>query len=190
MIYLDLFLGFFRVGLFSFGGAYGAIPLIREVVLSYGWIDDSILADMIAVSESTPGPIMLNLATYVGASQAGIPGALIASVTVVLPTFIVTLLIMVLLKNAVKNKAVQALLDGLKPCITGIILATGLYLIFENCFGGRGAVSPDLVSIIMTAAFALIYFGSRKIKALKRGISPILLIAISAVAGIVVFGIK
>ena len=79
MIYLELLIGFLKVGLFSFGGAYAAIPLIREVVLSYGWVTEEMLTDMIAVSESTPGPIMVNLATYVGTSQAGIPGAIIAT---------------------------------------------------------------------------------------------------------------
>ncbi len=89
MIYSDLLIGFLKVGLFAFGGAYGAIPLIRDVVLSYGWIDDELLTYMIAVSESTPGPIMVNLATYVGSSQAGFPGALIATTAVVLPSFII-----------------------------------------------------------------------------------------------------
>ena len=76
MICLHLFLGFLKVGCFAFGGAYGAIPLIRDVVLSYGWLTDESLTYMIAVSESTPGPIMVNLATYVGSSQAGLPGAI------------------------------------------------------------------------------------------------------------------
>ena len=97
MIYLELFLGFLKVGLFSFGGAYGAIPLIRDIVLSYGWLDDEMLTYMIAVSESTPGPIMVNLATYVGSSQAGLPGSAIATFAVILPAFIIILLIMVLL---------------------------------------------------------------------------------------------
>ena len=103
MIYLELFLGFLKVGLFSFGGAYGAIPLIRDVVISYGWLDDEMLAYMIAVSESTPGPIMVNLATYAGSSQAGFPGALIATLTVVLPSFLIILLIMALLETALKS---------------------------------------------------------------------------------------
>ena len=80
MIYLDLLLGFLRVGCFAFGGAYGAIPLIREVVLSYGWISEEALTDMIAVSESTPGPIMVNMATYIGSDQAGFWGSLAATV--------------------------------------------------------------------------------------------------------------
>ena len=99
MIYLDLFLGFLRVGLFAFGGAYGAIPLIRDVVLSYGWLTDEALTYMIAVSESTPGPIMVNLATYVGSSQAGFLGAVIATLAVVLPSFVIILLVMIALKN-------------------------------------------------------------------------------------------
>ena len=68
MIYWDLFIGFLKVGCFAFGGAYGAIPLIRDVVFSYGWLSEEVLMDMIAVSESTPGPIMINMATYVGSS--------------------------------------------------------------------------------------------------------------------------
>ena len=93
MIYLDLFLGFLRVGMFAFGGAYGAIPLIRDVVLSYGWMDDATLSYMIAVSESTPGPIMVNLATYIGSNQAGFLGAVLATLAVVLPSFLVILLV-------------------------------------------------------------------------------------------------
>ena len=124
MICLSLFLGFLKVGLFAFGGAYGAIPLIRDVVLSYGWLDGEMLAYMIAVSESTPGPIMVNLATYVGSSQAGLPGAVIATSVVVLPSFIIILLITALMKTALKNPYVQAVLRGLKPYIAGIILGT------------------------------------------------------------------
>ena len=93
MIYLELFLGFLEVGCFSFGGAYGAIPLIRDVVLSYGWLSEEMLTYMIAVSESTPGPIMVNLATYVGSSQAGLLGSLAATIAVVLPAFVIILLI-------------------------------------------------------------------------------------------------
>ena len=176
MIYLDLLIGFLKVGLFSFGGAYGAIPLIRDVVLSYGWIDDEMLTYMIAVSESTPGPIMVNMATYIGSSQAGFPGALIATTAVVLPAFVIILLIMVVLKKLLGSPYVQAVLGGLKPCITGIILATGVYMILEHSVGIPGRDH-----------LAAVYYGARKV--LKNGISPIGLIVISAVAGIVVYGI-
>ena len=104
MIYLELFLGFLKVGCFSFGGAYGAIPLIRDVVMSYGWLDDEMLTYMIAVSESTPGPIMVNLATYVGSNQAGFAGSAIATLAVVLPSFLTILLVTALLKTALKNR--------------------------------------------------------------------------------------
>ena len=83
MIYIEIFLGFLKVGCFAFGGAYGAIPLIRDVVLTYGWIDEEMLTYMIAVSESTPGPIMVNLATYIGSNQAGFLSAVIATLAVV-----------------------------------------------------------------------------------------------------------
>ena len=103
MIYLELLIGFLKVGLFSFGGAYAAIPLIREVVLSYGWVSEEMLTDMIAVSESTPGPIMVNLATYVGTSQAGIPGAIIATLASILPAFVIILLIAALVLMVLIN---------------------------------------------------------------------------------------
>lgn len=186
MILLELFIGFLRVGCFAFGGAYGAIPLIRDVVLSYGWLDEEMLTYMIAVSESTPGPIMVNLATYVGSSQAGIPGALIATIAVVLPSFIIILLVTALLKTVLKNPYVQAVLRGLKPCMIGIILATGVYMIIRN-----GIVIQEKVilirPLILTLMLALIYFGSRKIS--KNGISPIMLICISAIAGAALYGI-
>ena len=185
MICFDLFIGFLKVGLFAFGGAYGAIPLIRDVVLTCGWLSDDMLTYMIAVSESTPGPIMVNLATYVGSSQAGIWGALIATTAVVLPSFVIILLIMVLLKKLLKNPYVQALLRGLKPCIIGIIFATGIYMILQHCFGNVKELSVNTTAIILTIALAGIYFGSRKV--LKKGISPIALIAISALVGIIVY---
>ena len=182
MIYLDLFLGFLRVGCFSFGGAYGAIPLIRDAVLSYGWLDDEALTYMIAVSESTPGPIMVNLATYVGSSQAGLPGAVLATAAVVLPSFIVILLITAALRTALQNRYVQAALRGLKPCIIGIILATGFYMTASSCISEN---TLDMKASIITLILALIMWGTRLI--LRKKISPIMLIVISAVLGITVY---
>ena len=187
MIYVDLLIGFLQVGLFSFGGAYGAIPLIRDVVLSYGWIGDEMLAYMIAVSESTPGPIMVNLATYVGSSKAGFWGALIATSAVVLPSFIIILLIMILLKKMLKNPYVQAVLRGMKPCMIGIILATGVFMILQYSVGGIGKFSPDITALILTVVLAGIYFGSRKV--LKKGVTPIVLIGLSALAGMIAYGL-
>ncbi len=185
MIYLNLFVGFLKVGIFAFGGAYGAIPLIREVVLSYGWLDDEMLTYMIAVSESTPGPIMVNLATYVGSSQAGFFGAFLATLAVVLPAFVIILMFMVVLKTALKNRYVQAALNGMKPCIIGIILATGCYMIADNCIGSIGKPVMDGKTFFMTGVLGIVYFGSRKLH--KNGISPFMLIALSACLGMVVY---
>ena len=186
MIYLDLFLGFLKVGCFAFGGAYGAIPLIRDVVLSYGWINDETLSYMIAVSESTPGPIMVNLATYVGCAEAGFLGALVATLAVVLPSFIIILLITALLKNAFKNKYVQAVLRGLKPSVIGIVLAMGVYMLVKNCLM-EDTFKMNLRSIVITAVLGIVavlykYFSKKKM-------SPIIMIVISSLLGMFVYAI-
>ena len=186
MIYLDLFLGFLKVGCFAFGGAYGAIPLIRDVVLSYGWINDETLSYMIAVSESTPGPIMVNLATYIGSTEAGFFGALLATLAVVLPSFIIILLITALLKNVFKNKYVQAILKGLKPCVIGIVFAMGVYMIAKNCFA-EDLFKINLRAVIITLVLGIIsilykYFTKKKM-------SPITMIVISSLLGMFVYAI-
>lgn len=187
MIYWELFLGFLKVGCFSFGGAYAAIPLIRDVVLSYHWVDDEMMSYMIAVSESTPGPIMLNMATYVGASQAGIPGAILASLAVVLPAFFIIVILTALLGKVLGNRYVQATLNGFKPCMIGIIFATGIYMVLKNVLPGglnaAGFAAADIKSLVLTAVLAFIYFGVPKL--FRKNVSPILLIVIAAVLGAV-----
>ena len=187
MIYLDLLIGFLKVGCFAFGGAYGAIPLIQEVVMSYGWISDEMFAYMVAVSESTPGPIMVNLATYIGSQQAGFLGALLATLGVVLPSFIIILVLTALLKTFLKNPYVQAVIHGIKPCIIGIVLATGVYMIFKNCFLKGGACCPDFITIAITVALFVVSYCYKKRK--KKPLSPIMLIVISAVMGVAAYGI-
>lgn len=188
MIFLDLFLGFLKVGMFAFGGAYGAIPLIRDVVFSYGWMDNEMVAYMIAVSENTPGPIMVNLATYVGSSQAGLPGALVATFAVVLPSFVIMLLITSTLKTMSANRYVQAFLQGVKPCVIGIILGMGCYMITDNCMAenlGFSIYAVDMRKLLITAVLGILYFGSEKI--LKKKISPFALILLAACMGMAVF---
>lgn len=185
MIYLDLFIGFLKVGCFAFGGAYGAIPLIRDVVLSYGWLTDEMLTYMIAVSESTPGPIMVNLATYIGSNQAGLLGAVIATLAVVLPSFLIILLVTALLKTALKNKYVQAILRGLKPCVIGIVLATGIYMVISNCLGVIFEINVNIQAIVISVLLLTSMVGYKHIA--KKKLSPIMLIILSAIAGIVVY---
>ena len=187
MILLELFWGFLKVSCFTFGGGFGAIALIRDVVLSNQWLDEETLPYMIAVGESTPGPIMVNLATYIGSAKAGFVGAVIATFAVVLPAFLVILLITVLFKNAIQNPYVQAVLRGLKPCVTGIILATGCYMVLHNCADMGMKVSISMKAVILTVTLLGVKYGYQSIK--KKKMSPMVLILISAVAGIIVYGI-
>ena len=186
MIYWELFVGFLKVGLFSFGGGYAAIPLIRDVVMSYGWLSEDMLTYMIAVSESTPGPIMVNLATYVGISQGGMPGALVATFAAVLPAFFIIVGIIVFLQHLLTNPYVNAVLQGLKSCVTGIILATGVHMVSKNCLPADGGTPVlDLRAVAVTAVLAGVYFGLRAWG--KKKLSPIQLIGISAVVGMIVY---
>jgi len=187
MIYLELLIGFLKVGCFSFGGAYAAIPLIRDVVLSYGWVSEEMLTDMIAVSESTPGPIMVNLATYVGSSQAGIPGAIIATLASILPAFVIILLVMAVMRHTLNNKYVQAVMKGLQSCVIGVITAVGVQMLYKNAIQPVVTGTGDWRAPALAVCLAMIYFGSRRIKGLKKGISPILLIGIAAISGIMIF---
>ena len=176
-ILLQLFFSFFKVSCFTFGGAYAAIPLIRDAVHTYGWLTDDELTYMIAVSESTPGPIMVNLATYVGAAEAGFLGALVATVAVVLPAYLIILLATTILKNTIKHPNVQAVLKGLKPCVVGFILATGLTMSLNVCGEWKSA------ALLAFLIFAM--WGYQKIR--KKKLSPIALIILSAVLGMLIF---
>lgn len=187
MIFLELIWGFFRVGLFTFGGGYAAIPLIRDVVLSYGWLSEAEITYLIAVCESTPGPVMVNMATYIGSTQAGILGSACATLAVVTPSFVIILLICSLLQNLLKNRYVQVAMDGLKPCVVGIILATGMYMVLSNCFGTLTALTVNWKAIVIAVVLVAIMILWKKVK--KKKMSPILLIVLSALLGMVVYGI-
>lgn len=184
MILLKLFIEFFKVSCFTFGGAYGAIALIRDMVMQNGWLSEERLAYMIAISESTPGPIMVNMATYIGSDQAGFLGSLVATVAVVLPAYLVILLVLGILKNTLKNPWVQAALRGLKPCVVGIVLATGLSMVVRNCCLSAGI---DLRGVLISTGLVVILAVYRYLR--KKKLSPITLICVSAVLGIIVYGI-
>ncbi len=185
MIYLELLLGFLLVGCFSFGGAYGAIPLIKEVVMAYGWVNEDMFAYFVAVSESTPGPIMVNLATYVGSNQGGFLGALIATTAVVAPAFLIILLIVSILKKALDNPCVQAVLSGIEPCIIGIIFATGVMMMLENLVPDFVSFKVDVVAVIITIVLLSVSALYKRIR--KNPFSPIMLIMTAAVLGIFLY---
>lgn len=185
MILADLLCAFLKVGFFAFGGAYGAIPLIRDVVLSYGWLSEERLSYWIAVSESTPGPIMVNLATCVGSQQAGIPGALVATAAVVLPSFVMILLVMGFFSAAFRNRRFQAVLSGLKPAVIGIVLVAGVSMTVHNCLR-KEAGGADVKAMALSALLAAAFFFP--ILPHRRRISPIALIILSAFLGIAAYG--
>lgn len=183
MIYLSLFLEFLKIGAFAFGGAYGAIPLIQESVISRGWMDVNAFADIIAISESTPGPIMVNAATYIGSSQAGFWGAAAATIGVVLPSFILILLITAFLQK--KLSYVQPLLKGIKPSLMGIILATGIFMLLKVFVTPDFEMRIDYNDLVICIILGLAILASRLF--MKKPVSPILLIILAGLSGILLY---
>ena len=179
MIYLELLFGFLRVGLFAFGGAYAAIPLISDIVLSYGWLSEDMLTYMIAVSESTPGPIMVNLATFVGQSQAGLLGAIIATLAVVLPSFIIILLAVTLFSKVLKHPISKKMLQGIKPAMVGIIIATGLNMLLKQTILNQFNIKAICIALMLIICKYVF----------KNKISSISLIVLSAIFGILIYTI-
>ena len=185
-ILIDLMIGFLKVGCFSFGGGYGSLALIRDVVLSYGWLSEEELTYMIAVSESTPGPVMVNMATYIGSSQAGLAGSVVATLMVVLPAFLIILALAKALDSYHNNKYIEAMMNGIKYCVGGIILATGITMILHTILPQGNGIHFDYPALGITLALFGIKFLAKKA---KKNISPILLIVIAAVLGIGVYSI-
>ena len=185
MIYLKLFWEFLKVGLFAFGGAYGAIPIILQGVLAQGWMDEAMFANIVAISESTPGPIMVNAATYIGKMQGGVLGSIIATIGVVLPSFVIILLVTAIFTKFLKKKPVQATLRGIKPCLMGVILGTGVYMALSAVLGSVQNMSFDWVALVILAVLILAVVLYQKIR--KKELSPILIIVISAILGAVLY---
>lgn len=185
MIFLKLFLTFFQIGAVSFGGGYAMISLIREKCLSNGWLTEEAIMNFIGVSESTPGPIAINMATFVGSSQGGILGSFFATLGVVLPSFIIILLIAKAFQNLIEKDFVQGILSGIKPVVVGLILGTAATLFLSSLCGMKtwqNQWTPDwfgFLIFLVVAGLSVLY---KKWK--KTPPSPILLILISAVLGI------
>lgn len=186
MIFLTLFLEFFKIGLFSVGGGLAMIPFLMELAGKYDWLTHEMLTDMIAVSEATPGPIGINLATYSGFAAAGVPGALVASFSIVLPSFITISIIAKVLQKFRQNPLVDSVFSGIRPVVTGLIAAAGMSVLKVSIFSadmrsGLGATITS-VDIPMLVLFILILVVSN-IKQLKK-LHPIVFISIGAAAGI------
>ena len=189
-IYLKLFLTFLEVGAFSFGGGYGMISVIREKCLINGWLTEEGLINFIAVAESTPGPIAVNMATFVGSSQGGFLGALLATLGIVLPSFVVILLIATVMKRLMRYAPFKAALSAISPVIIGLILVTGASMLSTVLIGVSrigGEVSVDVWSVVIFAL--IVIFGKIFKKIKKRSMSPIAMILISAALGVLFFGV-
>ena len=190
MIYLQLFWAYFKVGLFAIGGGMATIPFLYDLSDKTGWFTHAQLADMLAVSESTPGAIGVNMATFVGYVTAGIPGAVVATVALALPSSIVILLIARLLSQFRHSRQVEAAFYGLRPASAALVAAAGMSAVMLSLFDldtfhVTGAIS-DLLRwkawILAIVVLVLTNWVKR-----TRSWHPIVFIVLSAVAG-VVFG--
>lgn len=188
----DLFFTFFKIGLFTFGGGYAMISLVSEQTVSKGWLTEAELLNMIAVAESTPGPIAVNMATFVGSTQAGILGSAMATLGVVLPSFIIILLISAVIKNFLKYEGVKAFLLGVRPCVVALILGTAITIGFSTLLGFKninvGKINPDYIGIVIFAVVAAAAALLKKLLGKKP--SPIVLILISALLGMVLYSLN
>ena len=189
MIYLELFLAFFEIGLVSFGGGYGMLSMIREKAVGNGWLTESGFMDLIAIAESTPGPIAVNSATFIGSLQGGLLGSLIATLGVVLPAFLIILLIASVMTGLMKLAGVKAFLSGVRPTVVGLIIATGISMICTNLFALGENFSSAVVDFRAIAIFAILFVATIICKKLGKKIPPILLIVISAVLGMIIYSI-
>lgn len=179
-IFLELFITFFKIGLFTFGGGYAMLPLIQEEVLAHKWMEVEEIINFIAVSESTPGPFAINCATYVGMETGGVFGAICATLGVVLPSFIVILLVARFYKKFKESKIVSSVMTGLRPAVIGLIgsaLVSMILTVFlPNGFDFGGIAIPDLlVSLAIAVVMTILVF---------KKVHPIIIIVLSAVAGI------
>lgn len=185
MIYLLLFFEFFKIGLFTFGGGFAMIPLVEEVVLQHNWLSESAFYNFIGVCESTPGPIAVNMATYVGSMQGGLLGSIVATLGVVLPSFIIILIVASVLKKFTDNKYFKAFIKGVKPVVVALILSVGVILLAKSIgYVSIHEFSFDLINIIIFALVCAIFWGVKLI--FKKKLSTIPLILISAGLGIAV----
>ena len=194
MIYLTLFIEFFKVGLFSFGGGFGMIPLIQDAVIRHNWMSEDAFYNFIGVCESTPGPIAVNMATYVGYTVGGVPGAIVATIGEVTPSIIVILIVAAMLAKFRDSQYVANAFYGLRPASTGLIGAACAGVMLQVIAGITSASQED--SILMKfswdgaiswrgiiLALVLLVF-TRYIKKTKD-LHPIVFIGVSAVVGVV-----
>lgn len=188
MILLRLFWEFFQIGLFSVGGGLATLPFLYNLGARSGWFTAEQVADMLAVSESTPGPIGVNMATYVGFTSAGVPGSIIATLGLITPSIIIILLVAAAMKAFRNNRYVEAAFYTLRPASTGLITAAGwsviiLVLVNTELYKATGVLT-DLFRWKNVILFLVIWTLTNLVKPVKK-LHPIVFIALAAVCGVV-----
>ncbi len=194
MLYLRLFYEFFKTGLFTIGGGMATVPFLYKMSTATGWFSHNDVANMIAVSESTPGPIGVNMATYIGfvtgMEQNGILGAILGSIIATLglitPSVIIILIIAIFLKNFKDNPYVKTAFYGLRPASAGLITAAGLTVVVDNLFRGKlsDGFSIGMINWIGLALGIVLWILTNKVEKTKK-LHPIILIGLSAIVGLV-----
>lgn len=188
MIFLRLFYEFFKAGLFAVGGGLATLPFLQNIADKTGWYTQAQLADMIAVSESTPGPIGVNMATYVGFTVGGVPGAVIATLGLITPSIIIILIMAAFLRAFRDNKYVEAAFYGIRPASTALIASAGMSVVMISLFyTQKYNESGNLLQLFNLKGFALavvILILTRFVKPTKK-LHPIIFILASAAAGII-----
>ena len=191
MIYLQLFLTFLKVGAFAFGGGYAMLSLIGDSVLKYGWMTEEELLNFVGVETVIPGPIAVNMATYIGYEQGGFLGALLATIGVVLPSFIVILMVAAFIKNLLKYPPIKTFIASMRPALGGLIVSVAVTMALTVFFGvdtvHTASFSFDPRTLVVLAVVIAIPIIWKRIK--KKEFSSILLVVISGVMGILLFGI-
>ena len=191
MIYLQLFLTFLKVGTFAFGGGYSMLSLIGDSVLRYGWMTEKELLNFAGVETVIPGPIAVNMATYIGYEQGGFLGALLSTIGVVLPSFIIILLIASIIKNLLKYAPIKTFIASMRPALGGLILSVAVTMALTVFFGIDSikniSFTFDWRSLVVLSVIILIPIIWKRIK--KKEFSSILLVIISGVMGMLLFGV-
>mgnify|MGYP003296095742 CR=1 FL=1 len=181
---LMIFWTFFKIGLFTIGGGYAMIPMIESEVISKGWLTETELINFLAISESTPGPFAINMATFVGVNEYGILGGIFATLGVITPSIVIIILIYKAYEKFIKNKYVQAVMNGIKAVVCGMIFMIAFELIFKEIFKTVDTkLFFDYKALIIISILGILKL------IFKKKLSPVMLIGISAVLGIVGYGL-
>ncbi len=183
---IELFITFFKIGLFTFGGGYAMIPLITEEVVTKNWLIPEQLLDFIAISESTPGPFAINIATFIGYNQQGILGSIFSTAGVILPSFIIILIIAKAFHRFASNKYVIGFLKGVKPIVVGVIFSVAITFLLKSIFH----ISIfDIKDIEFEWSTLLIFVVVIVMTRIWKKIHPVFIVLVSGILGLIIYGL-